>query len=275
VGEVLGQRAPEIPNLYATVTTLVRDRYVDFLKRAQTSVKEFWEDEYRGGLCRILIHFNLQSEDTGISDIEKNKISTILSTVPPKLIEWDQSKIADLAQHRQLDSEIRRIYTEAIDILKRYLTREESTNVKPVSEERQDQMLKLIPQFFLVMEWIPRMDEKAARALLELDCNISNALSLAQLGSGHCDSLRREYDDLEKDIERLLPTLNWDRVRREKAQKASEKTKIQIRHVEQCFNQLKAKQGEIKGEICNLRENYQQYCVITISEMLSAKGSDS
>ena len=176
------------------------------------------------------------------------------------------------------------MYTEAVLFLKQYLnsrapdlnrhvTQDQSIDAKPTAQPRQDQILNLIKDFFMVMEWIPQMQLTGERCVLEANIpnNMPNVLTWAQMGTGHCDSLRREYGALSNRIEGLLPTLNWDSDRREKAKEAFQRTNFQIGKVETCFRHICRKKEKIKNEISNLRDQYRQYCVITISEILSRR----
>jgi hypothetical protein len=90
------------------------------LIRGKTTVREFWEDEDYGGLCNILLYFSTNARPARISEIERNKIDIILASVPPKLISWDLTQTSNPNQHYQLDAEIRRMYAEALDILRKH-----------------------------------------------------------------------------------------------------------------------------------------------------------
>jgi len=88
----------------------------------RTTVREFWEDEARGGLLNILIYFSANYKDAGMSQGEKDSIDTILSHVPPKLTSRDQADLSGNHTLRdQLDGEIREMYSDALDILRKYL----------------------------------------------------------------------------------------------------------------------------------------------------------
>ena len=121
-----GVVAPDPLNRHGPEDHLVKnmlkmlEKYDNEFMRGKTTVREFWEDDERGGLCRILIYFSSNPEVTKISENEREQINNVLSTVPSRLHSWELARISNQNQQMLLDGEIRGIYAEAMTILRKH-----------------------------------------------------------------------------------------------------------------------------------------------------------
>jgi hypothetical protein len=96
----------------------ITEKFNDFVA-GKTTVVEFWENERQGGLCEILLSF---SEDDKIPAVEKGEIRSIMSNIPAKLNAWKlANNINNQTQVSLLDGEIRQMYINALEILKKYI----------------------------------------------------------------------------------------------------------------------------------------------------------
>lgn len=262
-----------------TITTLELDQKYRELITGRTTVREFWEDEARGGLLNILLYFSVNYRAVGMSEGEKNSIDTIISHVPPKLHSRKEAHTAGNHTLRdQLDGQIRGMYGDALDILRKYRA---PSGISPVEriepyqagsrEFDQNPIRRLLLDLLDVMEKVSLINATATRCVMESNIpnNMLSIVNTAHHGADQCQNLSTDYGELSENVDTLLPPGRCDRA---KVQGASDNVKVQILNIGNCFRAIAANTNVIVSEVGSLRSNYRQYCEITISEILAAKG---
>jgi len=281
MSETANQSAPQIENPIKSVEKLT-EKFKEFSAGGIT-VREFWEDEARGGLLNILIYFSANYKDAGMSQGEKDSIDTILSHVPPKLNSWKKADLSkDHTLRDQLDGEIREMYGDALDILRGCLEQHQISGILTVERTEPYQagsrefkeVIKVLLELLDIMDKVSLIDATATRCVMESNIpnNMLSIVNTATHGASQCQHLCTDYEKLSGHVDTLLPAGRGDRRRREEVQGASKEINVQIGKIAGCFSEIATKKGEIVREVGSLRSSYRTYCEITISEILTAKG---
>ena len=123
--EMSPQNAPQVGDPIKMVEILI-EKHTQFSISTRSTVDEFWAPDTSGGLGKVLLYFSTNANDLGVDNTDKNYIDEILTTVPPKLKYLDQAtklQKGTLSERQQLESDIRKHYSFAVEILSKIIAR--------------------------------------------------------------------------------------------------------------------------------------------------------
>ena len=258
------------------------EKYNRFSVSTRPTVSEFWGADTNDGMAIVLLYFSTHATDLGLDATDKRGINVVITSVLPKLESLEDAikfNKGTPKERQELESEVRGLYATAIEILIKYQkihegSREPSKNSAPIQQDIQiiDQTMSVVLDYFEIMRVMSFIKFMADRVVLELNLskdNVSSIVNTIQGATGFCEILSRSYQDLFRDIIRLLPQERWEPKNWEKVTNLDKLLSTQISQVILCFRSLSDKRGEIVLATDDLLGKYRQLCEVTLSEILA------